>query len=226
MCGAEIFPIKPREIVGTGRTVTKAIAKLVFRIGTIQFVTAAYVLEANSGFRYDILIGRRVMKTYNWDSNWEDNTFKMTDPKTKAIIHVKAICMSRDQPYFLPKDLEAYFIAEEEVVSDVDINTEGDHTEDDNDSDVSSAATSGHSSTVSVYASDTVSTTTDTSTSDDGLTKKGHISFSSRLKAKVVGSFKKLFLLQSFIFKIIQSKFRYLISVNLFYYSLDHAVGT
>jgi hypothetical protein len=33
-------------------------------------------------------------------------------------------------------------------------------------------------------------------------------------------------LLQSFIFKIIQSEFRYLISVNLLYDSLDHAVGT
>jgi hypothetical protein len=32
--------------------------------------------------------------------------------------------------------------------------------------------------------------------------------------------------LRSFIFKIIQSEFRYLISVNSFYYSLDHAVGT
>jgi hypothetical protein len=37
---------------------------------------------------------------------------------------------------------------------------------------------------------------------------------------------KRGILLQSFIFKIIQFEFRYLISVNSFYYSLDHAVGT
>jgi hypothetical protein len=65
-CQVEIFPLHvPRKVVGAGQTTTIAFAKFMLSIGNIKEITMAYVLEEDSGFRYDLLLRRNWMKRFN-----------------------------------------------------------------------------------------------------------------------------------------------------------------
>jgi hypothetical protein len=90
-CKADIFPLAvPREVVGAGQTITLAFAKFMLCIGNVKEITMAYVLEEDSGFRYDLLLGRNWMKKFNVLPNWADNSFELTSPKTHQSVRIKA----------------------------------------------------------------------------------------------------------------------------------------
>ncbi|KAF9061497.1 hypothetical protein BDP27DRAFT_1428855 [Rhodocollybia butyracea] len=56
--GADYFSLgHPREIAGAGRTFTKGFAQFTLKIGPIEETVLAWVLEQETGFRYDLLLG-------------------------------------------------------------------------------------------------------------------------------------------------------------------------
>lgn len=61
----DIFRLRvPKDIAGAGYTTTVAFAKFTLQIGDIKDTTLAYILEEDSGFRYDLLLGRNSPKTH------------------------------------------------------------------------------------------------------------------------------------------------------------------
>ncbi|PBK85834.1 hypothetical protein ARMGADRAFT_1036015 [Armillaria gallica] len=80
------------DVAGTDYTTTVAFAKLTLQIGDIKDTTLAYILEEDSGFRYDLLLRRNWMSCYQFRPQWEDNSFFLTLPKTHVIVHIQAIC--------------------------------------------------------------------------------------------------------------------------------------
>ncbi|KAJ3964115.1 hypothetical protein EV361DRAFT_980728, partial [Lentinula raphanica] len=96
---AEYFSINPpRDIAGAGRTVTYGFAKFTLKIGGVEEVISAYVLPKNSGFRYDLLLGRDFLARHNVVFNWDRNTLEIVSPKTRALITIQA----RPNPQSLP----------------------------------------------------------------------------------------------------------------------------
>ncbi|KAK0440989.1 hypothetical protein EV421DRAFT_1904922 [Armillaria borealis] len=63
----DIFRLRvPKDVAGAGYTTTVAFAKFTLQIGDIKDTTLAYILEEDSGFRYDLLLGRNWMKRYQF----------------------------------------------------------------------------------------------------------------------------------------------------------------
>ncbi|KAJ3885470.1 hypothetical protein GG344DRAFT_82676 [Lentinula edodes] len=96
---AEYFAlVKPREIVGARHTTTKGFVRFTIQIGTVKETILAYVLDKNSGFRYDLLLGRSFLAQHEVFFDWANNTFEMICPKTQQVVRVQAM---QDLPQFL-----------------------------------------------------------------------------------------------------------------------------
>ncbi|KAJ7825471.1 hypothetical protein B0H14DRAFT_2596550 [Mycena olivaceomarginata] len=104
-CRAEIFPLKvPHEVVGAGQTITVAFAKFMLCIRNVKEITMAYLLEEDSGFRYDLLLGRNWTKHFNCIPNWKDNSFQITSPKTHLSVRIQASHVPVRPPSYLSND--------------------------------------------------------------------------------------------------------------------------
>ncbi|KAJ3831227.1 hypothetical protein F5878DRAFT_647820, partial [Lentinula raphanica] len=96
---AEYYPLdEPRSIAGAGKTTTRGFARFKLKIGTIEEEIGAYVLDKNTGFRYDILLGRTFLGNHNVIFDWKDNTLRFHSSKTNATIVVQAIPNPKSLP--------------------------------------------------------------------------------------------------------------------------------
>ncbi|KAF9061754.1 hypothetical protein BDP27DRAFT_1485485 [Rhodocollybia butyracea] len=90
--GADYFSLgHPREIAGAGQTFTKGFAQFTLKIGPIEETVLAWVLEQETGFRYDLLLGWMFLAKHNVVFNWNDSTLDILLPKTKVTVKVQAI---------------------------------------------------------------------------------------------------------------------------------------
>ncbi|KAK7434690.1 hypothetical protein VKT23_020054 [Stygiomarasmius scandens] len=89
---AEFYKLhEPREVAGAGHTITREFAKFHIEVGCVKEIMLAYVLESDSGFRYDLLTGRHFAKVHNITFNWDDNSFDITSPKSHLTVRVRAL---------------------------------------------------------------------------------------------------------------------------------------
>ncbi|KAJ3994625.1 hypothetical protein F5050DRAFT_1713549 [Lentinula boryana] len=118
---ADIFPLnQPREVIGAGSTLTRAFAKFDLKIGGIRQTIIAYILDKDSGFRYDLLLGWNFLARHGVVFNWNDNTLEMESPTNGCKVVVQAL----RNPNSLPVQ-EAY----NTEVSDDENSTEDMHGE-------------------------------------------------------------------------------------------------
>ncbi|THU93724.1 hypothetical protein K435DRAFT_799465 [Dendrothele bispora CBS 962.96] len=87
-----VFLIQPKVITGAGRTTINCFTKFVLRVGHIKEEVVAYVLRKGShGFRYNLLIGHNLMKRFKACPTWDDNSYKITSPRTHSTIIIKPV---------------------------------------------------------------------------------------------------------------------------------------
>ena len=95
--GADIFPITKREIVGAGKTTTSAFASFTLKIGGMCTKCYAYVLESNSQFRYDLLLGRSWLKRHNACPRWDEDAYELQHPEAQGHFYLKPIAAKQGQ---------------------------------------------------------------------------------------------------------------------------------
>jgi hypothetical protein len=88
---AHIFPITKREIVGAGQTTTSAFAAFTLKVGNMIVRCYAYILNASTQFRYDLLLGRAWLKKYEATPCWEDDAYELTHLETKVHSYLRPI---------------------------------------------------------------------------------------------------------------------------------------
>ena len=87
--GAQIFPIDTKEIVGARRTTTSAFASFSLKVGGILTKCYAYVLEDDTQFRYNLLLGRAWLKKHNAKPKWDEDAYELQHLEKKVPLFLK-----------------------------------------------------------------------------------------------------------------------------------------
>ena len=89
--GVQIFLIDTKEIIGARRTTTSAFMSFSLKVGGILTKCYAYVLEDNTQFWCDLLLGRAWLKKHNAKPKWDEDAYELQHPEKKIPLFLKPL---------------------------------------------------------------------------------------------------------------------------------------